>query len=386
MQTTRPAEPPPAQSPSPSSSSHGVSPDKRAYLALLPPSQIIDICLAFEPYAPSHVKTSVWPVDFTAAIAALQTQQPVRDASKTNERPAMASLQDATQSPPKPPSRSPRVKTPIVEPESSPPKPASGTPSANAPSQSHAFPAYPYHPAYPHAPYYASHRVPPGHSQYSSFPLTPHLHPNPTTNAPNPPPPDDLPSYEEMIVQALKTFSDPDGAAPKDLFSWMASHYPLQTNFRPSASQALQKAFKRGRFLKSTNGRYRLNPSWEGGNVSAFLPEPKSIISPHVYSPRHQDGPLDVHRHNPKRSSPLPRRPPPHPPSHTHPSTALLSSAAHPHPVSHPTRTSHSHTPHHQAIHPATTPRRTHSPPRPTGRPTRTSRRAARRGRPRRAF
>ena len=311
--------------------SHRTSPAKRAYLALLPPSQIIDICLAFEPYAPPHVKSSVWPVDFSAAVAALQTQpgpSKAADASMTNERPAMASLQDPTQS-----SKAvSRVKSPDGEPSSSsPPKPASGTPSTNAPP--HAFPAYPYHPlqaAYPHAPYYSSHRVPPGHSQYSSFPLTPHLHANPSTNVSHPPPPDDLPSYEEMIVQALKTFSDPDGAAPKDLFSWMASHYPLQTNFRPSASQALQKAFKRGRFLKSTNGRYRLNPSWEGGNVSAlFLPE-RNKTSIHRIFPRHQDGPLDAHRHNPKRSSPLPhhntaRRPQPHRPSHMRPSTALLS-------------------------------------------------------------
>ena len=38
-------------------------------------------------------------------------------------------------------------------------------------------------------------------------------------------------------------------------------------NFRPSASQALQKAYKRGR-LEKIGGKYRLNPNWEGGNVS----------------------------------------------------------------------------------------------------------------------
>jgi hypothetical protein len=71
-----------------------------------------------------------------------------------------------------------------------------------------------------------------------------------------------------MIVEALMDFGDPEGCAPKALFSWMASHYPLQSNFRPSASQALQKAFKRGRLEKGNNGKYRLNVNWEGGNTS----------------------------------------------------------------------------------------------------------------------
>ncbi|KAH9936126.1 uncharacterized protein B0H18DRAFT_868004 [Fomitopsis serialis] len=70
-----------------------------------------------------------------------------------------------------------------------------------------------------------------------------------------------------MIVEALMDTGDPEGAAPKDLFAWMASRYPLQTNFRPSASQALQKAYKRGR-LEKVSGKYRLNPSWEGGTTS----------------------------------------------------------------------------------------------------------------------
>ena len=59
-----------------------------------------------------------------------------------------------------------------------------------------------------------------------------------------------------------------EGAAPRDLYIWMAQRWPLQTNFRPSASQALQKAYKRGRLEKLENGKYRLNPGWEGGAVS----------------------------------------------------------------------------------------------------------------------
>jgi len=79
---------------------------------------------------------------------------------------------------------------------------------------------------------------------------------------------DDLPSYEEMLVEALAACSDTEGCAPKDLFSWMAARYPLQSNFRPSASQALQKAYKRGRFEKGSNGKYRINAGYIGANVS----------------------------------------------------------------------------------------------------------------------
>lgn len=70
-----------------------------------------------------------------------------------------------------------------------------------------------------------------------------------------------------MIVEALVDSGNPEGCVPKDLFTWMASRYPVQSNFRPSASQALQKALKRGRLRKS-NGKYLLNADWEGGNVS----------------------------------------------------------------------------------------------------------------------
>jgi len=51
------------------------------------------------------------------------------------------------------------------------------------------------------------------------------------------------------------------------VFDYMNSHWTLMNNFRPSASQALQKAYKRGR-LEKVGGKYRLNPNWEGGNTS----------------------------------------------------------------------------------------------------------------------
>lgn len=72
-----------------------------------------------------------------------------------------------------------------------------------------------------------------------------------------------------MLTEALTECTEPDGLmAPKDLFNWMAARYPLQSNFRPSASQALQRAYKRGRFEKTNTGKYRLNHNFDGPTVS----------------------------------------------------------------------------------------------------------------------
>lgn len=73
-----------------------------------------------------------------------------------------------------------------------------------------------------------------------------------------------LPSYEDMIAEGLRIMGQ---APPRTLFNWMQDTYPLTRKFRPSAHQALQKAFKRGRLLK-TGGLYRLNPSWSAPGES----------------------------------------------------------------------------------------------------------------------
>ncbi|KAG6845698.1 hypothetical protein H0H87_004959 [Tephrocybe sp. NHM501043] len=312
---------------------------KKQYLTLLPPQQIIDICLNFDLHVPPYVKSSIWPADLNAAIAAMQKTSPLAagtpvalTSNLNGSNPAMNSLENPprhapatsnsidkpseAQPPDKPPTPPPEATTSAttsVQPSPAPPEQptpatttsapaATGAVPPSAPTTTPQQPPYPhqpygYHPqtAYPHAPYY---QAPPGyppyptpyaypHQMHAAYPQ-PHLaYPQPTTlpYAPPPvthPPPqqpqdvfnsnpgstDDLPSYEEMIVEALTDSADPEGCAPKDLFTWMASHYPLQSNFRPSASQALQKAFKRGRFQKSSGGKYRLNTSWEGGNTS----------------------------------------------------------------------------------------------------------------------
>ncbi|KAF9221644.1 hypothetical protein BS17DRAFT_844303 [Gyrodon lividus] len=284
---------------------------KKQYLGLLPPKQIIDICLIFEAHAPLPVKSSVWPYDIRAAIISIQAQKAQASQAETtpqldpSTKPPGSEAEDSSGEKPAEPQAGTSQQSTLT------PTPAGPSASATTPAPSGSqppaalshipptasVPHYPhqpyYHPTYPHASYYA-----PPHSAYSyphaysSYPQppapystnSPSHHPPLFSNAPlahpshpvpeqHPPPPplnnvDDLPSYEEMIVEALVDSGDPEGCAPKNLFSWMAMHYPLQTNFRPSASQALQKAYKRGRLEKGSNGKYRLNESWEGGNTS----------------------------------------------------------------------------------------------------------------------
>jgi len=295
-------------------------------LTLLPHTQLVELCLAFEAYSPLHVKASLWPTNLAAAVAELQappssqdirkdiTSGPVVNAPLTS----VSSLPDAvTQSSPTGtaidphlPSDNPNGGATATRDESSNPQqpqisngasqPASQRePSASTtkfsttelPQGSYTHPPYGYPPsqslpAYPHTPYYPPLSYPPNFPPHPSAPY-PHA-PFPPSHSPFPPgvplprhphsaglsstdysgaPSDDLPSYEDMLVEALTDLNESDGSAPKTLFTWMASRYPLHTNFRPSASQALQKAFKRGRLEKGSNGKYRLNASWDGGSV-----------------------------------------------------------------------------------------------------------------------
>lgn len=312
---------------------------------MLPPPQIIDICLTFDLHVPLYIKSSVWPSDLNSAIGAMkgtttnsqpqQLQQPPQseknssdgdinhetlDAPPLTQKHSDASASTTVSALPVASELDLNKKQTVDEPltpvstttatataEPVQPTPATLPPSASAPAitvplpvqtpspatisvpaPGYAHPGYPYPPptnAYPHHPYYT---VPPGYSPYPhggypqypgtyhpphpANPIYPGVHPAP---GPHPgeqygsnPNSDDLPSYEEMIVEALQDSGDPEGCAPKDLFASMASRYPLQSNFRPSASQALQKAFKRGRLEKSSGGKYRLSATWEGGNVS----------------------------------------------------------------------------------------------------------------------
>ncbi|KAF8352265.1 hypothetical protein F5887DRAFT_1171662 [Amanita rubescens] len=265
---------------------------KRQYLALLPPQQIIDICLAFDVHVPPYIKSTVWPLDLKAAITVLSKASRPSDSesspARTDNVPVMDSLTESqVDAPDKPPAATPSTeKLPSAPPNSAEADPASSTSDSNAqPAQNlYTFPSYPHVPYYPpppagYPPYphpYPGYLPPNGHPvpHPPGYPPHPLLAGGTATQPSQPHDPysthsgDDLPSYEEMIVEALAESTDLEGCAPKDLFTWMASRYPLQSNFRPSASQALQKAYKRGRFEKTSSGKYKLNTTWEGGNTS----------------------------------------------------------------------------------------------------------------------
>lgn len=300
---------------------------KRTYLTLLPHTQLVELCLAFEAHSPAHIKNSLWPANLAAAVAELQapaqTSQgtptdslhvPVPNAPQSSDAAPQLSQTEAlatssTNGAQLPSSGASSHETPTADelprpqqaddssqPTAQPFPSTSSTQSvAVAPLQgpyphlSYGYPQTQSLPAYPHTPYYTPfshpHNFPPHPSApYAHTAYPPSQPPYPTGQASFPPftgvplrhpsadhggiPADDLPSYEDMLVEALTDLNEPDGSAPKSLFTWMASRYPLHSNFRPSASQALQKAFKRGRLEKGSNGRYRLNASWDGGSTS----------------------------------------------------------------------------------------------------------------------
>ncbi|TFK27347.1 hypothetical protein FA15DRAFT_666407, partial [Coprinopsis marcescibilis] len=371
---------------------------KRQYLGLLPPQQIIEICLTFDLHVSPYVRSTVWPIDLSTAIAGLHkstseaAQEDASTKSSSNRKETnggeavMDSLGDSsaesTPSPDEPPEKAAEERRPpdkegettnggasatpaSVSPETSPvptpapasmptpvatpapaptptpapPAPPAPSPVIQVPPMAHGYPHQPYGYPYPHTPYYPpppaypySHPQYPHYSQYPQPPQAPgYMPPPPTSMYPPPPAPhlqtvmqdgsagEDLPSYEEMLVEALQDSNDPEGSAPKDLFTWMASRYPLQSNFRPSASQALQKAYKRGRLEKSSNNKYRLNAAWEGGSTSRRTTR-RPQTHPHTSTPSNPissspftNAPL-VHHHNQNQQQSVQPQPyPPHP-------------------------------------------------------------------------
>ncbi|KAI0304465.1 hypothetical protein B0F90DRAFT_1815790 [Multifurca ochricompacta] len=274
---------------------------KRTYLTLLPRTQLVELCLAFEAYSPPHVKNPLWPANLAVAVAELQST-PLLTSQETHK--------DCTSGPVPPPAEGTNVigthpQTPndtdsletadvnepsrVQQPQASDspsqptpqpvPSTSSTVPAATPPRGPYPLAPYGYQPlaAYPHTSYYPPLSYPHGFSPHppatyahAAFPPSqpPSLRLKLTVPHHNGIPTDDLPSYEDMLVEALTDLNEPDGSAPKSLFTWMAARYPLHTNFRPSASQALQKAFKRGRLEKGSNGKYRLNAGWDGGSTS----------------------------------------------------------------------------------------------------------------------
>ncbi|KAF7299573.1 H15 domain-containing protein [Mycena chlorophos] len=243
---------------------HGL---KREYLAHLPVHQVIDICLRLDVHVPMALKRDIWPTDFRAALATMQNK-PAKVEDAAASPPAVPTANGTDAKPPEQPPVAGPSTVPVAAPVQPygypPPAPYGAAPAAYYPG----YPAY----AYTYPPPYAY----PGAQPFFT---TPHA-PDPAAAVDD----GDLPSYEDMIVEGLTVVNDPEGLAPKDLFNWMASRYPVQSNFRPSASQALQKAYRRGRFEKSTSGKYRLNPNWEGGSSSTRRatrrPQTQAAVAP----------------------------------------------------------------------------------------------------------
>ncbi|KIJ54403.1 hypothetical protein M422DRAFT_775522 [Sphaerobolus stellatus SS14] len=268
--------------------SHSTSQDtKRTYLSLLLSSQLIDLLLAID----ADRNTPIFPPDLDGAITAIkepqqQQQQPIPApipapppvSVVVKLEPTAANIPPLALSPP-----AVAASSSAVQPLAGPPGQSVPPPQYKPPTQK--LPVYPY----THTPYYPPpvHPPPPTtHPPIVSPPAPPARHPlftstpltrdsNNSISRPTPPPlissrddPNAMPSYEEMLVEAIMDVGDVEGTAPKILFQWMAQHYPLQQNFRPSASQALHKALKRGR-LEKVGGKYRLNPSWGGGPTTS---------------------------------------------------------------------------------------------------------------------
>ncbi|KAF8133747.1 hypothetical protein EV363DRAFT_1430296 [Boletus edulis] len=283
MQSASPTFPsPPAQNGYQPLSEAEIYAIKRQYLGLLPPQQVIDICLTFEAHAPLHVKSSVWPYDIRAAIASIQAQKAQASQAQTSTESDASSKNSA----PDVDSSSGEQTTQLQTSSSHQPGPSAGASSGSHPASQSAispttpgphYPQHPYYlPGYPHTPYYASPHATYGYPHTcASYPQPPAMYPvNPASHhpplftntplvhpphpAPEPPPPlssvDDLPSYEEMIVEALLDSGDPEGCAPKS---------PLQLD-----GDALPSADEFPALSQEVTGKYRLNDNWEGGNTS----------------------------------------------------------------------------------------------------------------------
>jgi hypothetical protein len=269
--------PGPAQpSPPTNGSSADAAPDgetlKRGYLSLLTKDQIISICLLLDKHVSADIQSTIWPVDLGASSETTSTSPTVTASTLVPKEEVL--LEPATQ-PGGPPAQTPmdaslqQASVPSLAVKSASPYPELQPSLSSVLPYQHAPFGFNAH----HTPYYTSSGTV-GTTSYgsgstsSTYPY-PHQHPQPAVAVSNGGAGADLPSYEDMIVEGLQELgaTDPEGAAPKTLFNWMGARWPLQINFRPSASQALQKAFKRGRLEKSQSGKYRLNPAWGGGSV-----------------------------------------------------------------------------------------------------------------------
>ena len=211
---------------------------KRTYLSLLPPPQLIDLILAID----ANRQTVIFPHDLESAIRALQRPHRQSQSPSPNTTATVAIVvKDEAVPSSIPPAASPPAQKPVPPPQPPPiVAPPQYRPAAfKQPPHPHMYP-------YTHTPYYPPPQTPPSqvqtpapparppaaptrHPLFTSVPLT--RDPNkPPVARPTPPPaansrddPNAMPSYEEMIVEAIVDVGDGEGTAPKILFAWMAS-------------------------------------------------------------------------------------------------------------------------------------------------------------------
>ncbi|KAG8764105.1 hypothetical protein FRC11_005515 [Ceratobasidium sp. 423] len=283
---------------------------KRTYLSLLPQNAIVDLVLSLD----TNITGNLFPADLAGEVRRMQSSSAADDVDGEGS-PDPQPAPPPPRAPSVPPAGGPRTRAGAArayaaalaskDASSTRPSPAPGgvsfshTPEPQQPQPAPAFapipqpypslvvhlpggspplpsPATPTNPAST-----ATNPMWPPHSPTAESSVDPGSGPGPVRNTPvkktrtgviggyNPitsigPSNEGLPSYEEMIVLALMENQDGEGIAPKDVFAWMSARWPLNANFRPSASQALQKAYKRGR-LEKVGTKYKLNPNWHGG-------------------------------------------------------------------------------------------------------------------------
>ncbi|KAF8322677.1 hypothetical protein DL93DRAFT_1038071 [Clavulina sp. PMI_390] len=229
---------------------------KETYLQLLPHPVLVSLVLALD----RNHDAVIWPSDLPSAIDSLREYaKRLYAPSKTPIAPIAAAALPPSVGPHNGPNRTPAPTNgiPAVPPAAN-RLPTQIIPRLGGPPQPTPVPTYAT--AYANSATGGVGYGPPGPGR-----IQPHR--NQTGRPPNGPGSGGMPSYEEMIVAALEESREPEGLAPKTIFDYMASHWTLMNNFRPSASQALQKAYKRGR-LEKVGGKYRMDPTWEGGNTS----------------------------------------------------------------------------------------------------------------------
>jgi hypothetical protein len=178
---------------------------KRTYLSLLPPFQLIDLLLAIDADR-SNVSLPIFPPNLDDAIKHLQAAR--------QAYPSLYSHPYYVQPPPIPAKPGTASNAPSAK-----RLPASSSEVKKEPVQSEHVVQPPNKPTQSHSNSNSSlsHQQP----LFASGPVARH------SGSAEPRVHEDMPSYEEMIAEAIAEMNDPEGTAPKVLFAWMAAYVSI---------------------------------------------------------------------------------------------------------------------------------------------------------------